>query len=271
MVTGHLCTAPGCVVRGEHTTDCRDNKCRGCKPAPAEDGVFCLTDASKLRRWLDEIPDLFADIVDPPDATHSHGQRDPVARDLPAGTVPAPGRQPRVTGSTEDMLAARYVEAAGGTVNPTGLAVDQIGDPPPAVLLDSWARDWQIVRDMNETLPPPTVYQLCRWLADRLGWALEHHSAMPDFYDEIHTTHSRLWSEAGRGEPKPEHCKAVPCKRCNRLTLYRSTDGSGDVECRTADCGRVYRRAEYDEWAKMITAPVHREWLEERAARERVG
>lgn len=272
-LTEHLCVAPGCAVRGEHVRDCDNTTCRGCRPAFAEDGAFCPADTSKLRNWLGDIPELFTDVVDPPGATDTatdiRGVRDPVARDLPAGTVPGAARQPRVSGSTEDMLAARYVEAAGGTIRPIGLPVDQVGDPPPAVLLDSWARDWQLIRDMGETLPAPTVSNLCRWLADRLPWALEHHGAMPEFHDEIHGLHSRLWAEAGRGEPKPEHCKAVPCKRCDRLTLYRSTDGSGDVECRTADCGRVYRRTEYDEWAKLIAAPAHRDWLTERAAREK--
>jgi hypothetical protein len=259
----HRCTAPGCTVRGEHTSDCRDTKqCRGCKPAPAEDGCFCTADASKLRRWLGEIPDLFADVIDPPDASNTRVERDdirdPIALGLPAGSVPGASSQPRVSGSPEDMLAARYVEAAGGTIHPTGLAVDQVGDPPPAVLLDSWCRDWQLVRGMGETLPAPAVVLLCGWLSDRLGWALEHHGAMPEFYAEIQSVHARLWREAGRGEARPELCRGVPCRRCDLLSLWRSVDGSGDVECHNPDCRTMYRADEYHRWVAMVAASTRR-------------
>jgi len=261
-VTDHLCTAPGCTVRGEHIRDCPDTtRCRGCKPAPAEDGCFCPGCSSRLRRWLGELPELFADVVDPPSASHTHGVRDPVARDLPAGTVPGASSQPRVSGSPEDMLAARYVEAAGGSMNVRndhGQAVDQIGDPPPAVVLDSWCRDWQDVRAMGETLPAPTVENLCRWLADRLAWALEHHGAMPEFYAEVGDLHTRLWREAGRGEARPELCKGVPCRRCDLLSLWRSVDGSGDVECHNPDCRTMYRAAEYHQWTAMVAASAKR-------------
>ena len=287
-MTDHLCTATGCTVRGEHHRDCIDvTRCRGCKPAPAEHGCFCTGCSSRLRRWLGEIPELFADVVDPPsadpdarparkvirrDATDDGDElgfpRDPVAFHLPAGPVPGATSQPRVSGSRDTVLANRYVEGAGGTVNPTGRPDDQLGDPPPAVLLGSWCCDWADARDMAEKVPY-TVEGLAWWLSNRLSWALEHHGAMAEFYGEVGDLHARLWSEAGRGEPKPEHCKAVPCKSCNRLTLYRRSDGSGDVECLTAACTRVYRRSEYDEWAKMITAPVHRDWLTERAEQER--
>lgn len=258
-MTDHLCTAPGCTVRGEHLRDCPDTtRCRGCKPAPAEDGVFCPADASKLRRWLGELPELFDDVVDPPEASNTRGQLDPIAQHLPAGMVAGASSQPRVSGSPEDMLAARYVEAAGGTVNPLGMAIDQVGDPPPAILLDSWARDWQLVRDMAETLPPPTVANLSLWLGERLMWALWHHGAMVEFYGEIQALHSRLWREAGRGEARPELCKGVPCRRCDLLSLWRSVDGSGDVECHNPDCRTMYRADDYHRWVGIVAASAKR-------------
>ena len=286
-----LCTAPHCALPREHTQGCDGDQCRGCLPAPAIPGeAFCEVDSAKLRRWLAEIPELFADVVDPPSATDTReahekvttaaldvGEpvgrpRDPIAALLPAGAVPGASRQPRVSGSGDEAVAVRYVEAGPGSTRVSGeYAEDQIGEPPPAVVLDSWARDWQGIRRLGELLPPPTVAHLCWWLENRLPWALAKHDAMAEFYNEIRTMHARLWSEAGRSEPKPEHCKAVPCKRCDRMTLYRAVDGSGDVECLTAHCRMVYRREEYDDHAKMITAPGYRPWLKARAERERAS
>lgn len=269
MADEHLCTAPTCWVRGQHLDECEDNdRCRGCKPDLAEYGeAFCAGCTSRLRRWLGEIPELFAEVVNP--ATESNtlparlGVADPVTNDLPAGAVPGAGRNPRVSGSPEEALAARFNEAAGGSVhvrNDRGQAQDQVGDVPPAVLLDSWCRDWQTVRNMAETLPPPSVENLCRWLLDRLGDALEKHAAaMPPFFDEIRDMHSRLWREAGRSEAQPEHCWGVPCRRCDRFLLFRTTDGSGDVECKHPDCLAVLRAHEYTTWLGLAAAAAKRD------------
>lgn len=271
-----LCTAPRCAVRDHHATGC-DSECRGCLPAEAVTGeAFCAGCSTKLRRWLDEIPELFADVVDPPsvvDTRQAHQNvttaaedvgdpigrpRDPVAALLPAGAVCGASRQPRVTGGADEALAVRYVEAGPGSVHVTGYPDDQIGDPPPAVVLDSWCRDWQHQRNQGELLPAPSVANLCRWLGDRLDWALARHGAIADFHDEIRGMHSRLWSEAGRVEPRPELCHGVPCRRCDLLSLWRKPDGTGDVECHNPDCRTVYRADEYTAWTRLVAASTKR-------------
>jgi hypothetical protein len=267
MADEHLCTAPACWVRGHHLDGCEDNdRCRGCKPALAEYGeAFCTTCTGRLRTWLVEIPELFADVVNPPPATNTAtrdlGAVDPVTVRFPAGTVPGASRNPRVSGSPEETLAARFAEAGAGSVhvrNDRGQAQDQVGDLPPAVHLDSWCRDWQHSRNMGETLPPPTVANLCTWLLDRLPWALQRHGAMAEFYGEIKDMHTRLWREAGRSEARPEPCWGVPCRRCDLLTLYRTTDGSGDVECHNPDCKTLLRAHEYEAWTRLVAAATER-------------
>lgn len=263
------CIAPRCALPRRHIPGCDGTDCRGCLPALAEPNeAFCDTCSSKLRRWLGEIPDLFAAIVDPPTIRDEHTvvdgrpHRDPIAYHLPAGSVPGATRQPRVSGSPEDQLPARYNEAGAGSMrvrNDRGQALDQVGDPPPAVLLDSWARDWQTY--LHDDLPPATVAHLCRWFTARLDWALRSHPAMDDFHAEINTMHARLWTEAGRHDARPELCVGVPCRRCDLLSLWRNTDGSGDVECHNPDCRTLYRADEYREWLRLVTAPNHREWL----------
>jgi len=281
-----LCIASRCALPRQHTTGCKGEPCRGCLPDKAIPGeAFCEACANKLRRWLDEIPDLFAEVVDPPDVTDTREAhqgvtkaaldvgppagypRDPVAALLPAGAVVVASRNPRVSGSPEDMLAVRYVEAGVGktVLRPDRkgrvYADDQTGEVPPAVLLDSWARDWQTIPHvgLGEFLPPPTVELLCAWLLARLGLALRHHPAMAEFYEEIASLHGRLWGEAGRSEARPELCVGVPCRRCDLLSLWRNADGSNDVECHNPDCRTMYRADEYRRWVSLVAAAAARD------------
>jgi len=231
--------------------------------------AFCDGCTGQLRTWLGDIPALFADVVNPPDAPPTG--RDPLTAILPAGPISGPSRAPRVTGSTDAAVPARFNEQAGGTtavkgwVDADGIrhvwADDQIGDPPPAVVLDSWARDWQ--RSFGFPLPAPTVPLLCRWLLARLPWALGHHPAIAEFFGDIAGLHRRLWIEAGREErirSEDIACRAVPCKSCDQANLWRRPDGSGDVECHT--CRRVYRAVEYQTWVRLAAAFSKRSHLE---------
>lgn len=246
-----LCVVSTCRLPGQHHSWCADrDACRGCLPQRSIPGeALCEQHRTQLEGWLAEIPALFAEVVDPTDVDPR--PKDPVARLLPAGSVPGASRQPRVSGSATDAVPARFVEAAGGTCHPI-TPLDQVGDPPAAIQLDSWARDWQTY--IGEYLPPPTVPGLCRWLSARLPHMLRHHPAIVEFYDEIGDIHRRLRTEAGMTDPRPEPCYGVPCRRCDRLSLYRVADGTGDVECHTPDCRLVYRRDEYDRWVGMVAA-----------------
>jgi hypothetical protein len=85
---------------------------------------------------------------------------------------------------------------------------------------------------------------------------------MPEFYDEIRYLHSRLWREAGRSEARPELCVGVPCRRCDLLCLWKTTDGSGDVECHNPDCRTVYRPDDYLKWVALVAAATKREMTE---------
>lgn len=255
LLTEHplTCAVPTCRLLGQHHQHCTDRDvCRGCLPQRAVPGeALCEHHAAQLTSWLVEIPTLYVEVVNPTGAEHR--PKDPVTRRLPAGPVPGASHQDRVSGSATGDVPARFNEAAGGTCHPTS-PLYQVGDPPAAVQLDSWARDWQTYT--GALLPPPTVGALCRWLRTWLPHMLRHHPAMADFHTEIGDIHHRLRVEAGATDPKPEHCYGVPCRRCDRLNLYRTADGTGDVECHTPDCRLVYRRHDYDRWVGMLAAAV---------------
>lgn len=141
-----------------------------------------------------------------------------------------------------------------------GLSGDQAGDPSAPAVLDSWARDWQTWR--WALLPDPAVPALARWLADRLDWACDRHPAVDDFAAELSDLAGRL---RPRG-PKAELKTGVPCRECDRVTLYR-WPGSDFVECGSCPC--LMTPEEYLRWVQMLAMPEHQPWVREVVAGQR--
>lgn len=133
-------------------------------------------------------------------------------------------------------------------------ANDQVGLKPAAVVLDSWARDWREVRSAGESMPVPTVPHLVAWLRNRLGWALDSHGAVDEFSDEISGLWRALRAAVGEAPHAPERIYGVPCKRadCDSDALFRTDDGSGDVECGV--CGRLLAPDDYEAWVRLCAA-----------------
>jgi ribosomal protein S27E len=139
---------------------------------------------------------------------------------------------------------------------------DQVGHPSVASVLDSWARDWQTYRP--ELLPAPNVSSLVGWLTDRLEWACDSHPAVDDFAAELRTLVGVVRSAAGLTRPKADLKLGVPCRDCERVTLFR-WPGSDYVEC--GSCSVLMTPAEYERWTQLISAPEWRPWVSEIATR----
>lgn len=137
-------------------------------------------------------------------------------------------------------------------------AADQIGHVSVASVLNSWVRDWCETR--REVGPEPIVYQLCRYLADRLDWAFAEHRAVDEFAGEVEDVWHAVRSAAGLPMPREELCEGIPCANplCDLKTLYRrsvSVFGEAEfVEC--ASCDRLYKISEFDDWVKLVRAPL---------------
>lgn len=133
------------------------------------------------------------------------------------------------------------------------LAGDQIGQQSAAAVLDSWIREWRDVRGQREHLPPATARSMLSWLAYRVAWACEHYGWIADFASEMRQLQRALRSACGETDPKPQVCEGVPCKRCDLVNvLYRTTDGSGFVEC--GNCARLLTTDEYHDWVRLVAA-----------------
>jgi hypothetical protein len=141
-----------------------------------------------------------------------------------------------------------------------GPSGDQVGDVSIAARLDSWAQDWQTYR--WALLPQPTVPALATWLTERLEWACDVHPAVNDFAAELADMAAELRPLAPRAELK----RGVPCRDCDRVTLYR-WPGSDYVEC--GSCPVLMTPEEYLRWVQLISAPEHQPWVRAVVASQR--
>ena len=141
-----------------------------------------------------------------------------------------------------------------------GLSGDQVGEPSVAAVLESWAHDWQTYR--WALLPAPTVPALAWWLGERLEWACDEHPAADDFAAEL----AHLAAALRPGAPKAELKTGVPCRDCDRTTLYR-WPGSDYIEC--GSCALLMTPDEYTRWMQLITMPAHQSWVREVIATDR--
>jgi len=137
---------------------------------------------------------------------------------------------------------------------------DQTGPIPAAAVLDSWCRDW-ITHDWagGSYLPEPTIRGLVGWLRIRLEDAMDSHSAIGEFADEIHDLHLALLRANGKTEPKPELYEGVPCSRCGLLTVYwvpvKRYRATGyyecDPDCRYGGCQKLLTQSEFQSWVAL--------------------
>ena len=152
-----------------------------------------------------------------------------------------------VTGQVRVPL--RWPSDGRRRVTPTD---DQAGQLAVATVLDEWIHEWRWHRNAGEGLPPTGVQTMIAWLRNRLQWALDHLPGLLAYSDGIRALHGALRAAIGDLPPAPEPCPGVPCKRCDRMALVHTADGSGDVEC--GACGRLLDAEEYDRWVRLVAA-----------------
>jgi hypothetical protein len=138
-------------------------------------------------------------------------------------------------------------------------AADQVGQVSVASVLNAWVRDFAETR--REVGPEPMVPLLCKWLADRLDWAFEHHGAVDEFAGEVGDVWHALRSAAGLPHPQPELCVGIPCRHCDLRLLYR-VPGSEYVECdpegKYGGCQDLMTEDEYRDWVGLVAADAKR-------------
>lgn len=130
-----------------------------------------------------------------------------------------------------------------------GLDPDQTGDLSAATILDTEARDWNTY--LNEHLPEPYVWSLCRWLGHRLEWACDHHPAIDEFAAVIYELSRSITSAARTDHGKGERIGNCPARM--RDETYCNTPLRVDPYVDQIQCGRCGSRWDRrkGEWLKL--------------------
>jgi hypothetical protein len=233
-----LCCVCPQLRQGDPRVYARPTVCEGCR--------------LRLRSILGEVVDLYAELHPSPINAgepwwdeRGHGHYDPIAADLPAGA----------------LIKSDGLHVSGSRSPPLPVSIDtlDLALTVPAIL-DSWARDWQGYA--WAWLPDPTVPLLSAWLTERLEWACDHHPAVDDFADELSDLTRRMRPRAPQAELKT----GVPCRECERLTLF-VWPGGDYVEC--GSCPALLTPLEYGRWVSLISSKEHQPWVREVVARTR--
>lgn len=181
---------------------------------------------------------------------------------LPDNTPPS---AERYTISKLRMSRRRRARDANGWLA-YGLSGDQTGHLGVLSVLDWWARDWQSYLPTWQLLPEVTVSALVSWFVARIDWACSTHPAIDDFASELDGLLAAVRSVAGLTKPRPELKWGVPCRECEKVTLYR-WPGSDYVEC--GSCPALISPDEYHRWTSLIAEPEWRDWVETVVAPQR--
>lgn len=200
-----------------------------------------------------------------------------MARNLEASPIPGqpagpranskPASRPPIPLDPIDLTAAaRPGSRAPHARGQLGLDPDQAGHLSLATTLETWVRDWILLRARGENRPEPTVKTMTRWLADRTDWACDEHPAIDEFTTDLQAYRSALRGILGLIDV-PEYKRGVACPKCDERTLYRR-NGCEYIECGT--CPAMLTPDEYDTtveigadgarrllfWALVLTPPT---------------
>lgn len=238
--------ATGCTIRGQHTTDCTDNNCRGCLPRPADTGNLCAWCYNRMRADIATIPHL---------VRHLREIGQPHAQNAP----------PSDTRTYNDPAEASVLPAAWG-------AADELH-----AMLASWALLLLEEHPNGNQMAGPdergawhTRYgtvvgiahvkateRLVDWLTPWLEWCAGREWAA-EMRSEVATlvaTTSARWPTASMVEP--ERTVAMPCPRCEMLSLVYTPPSAErapfKVSCTNPDCARVWTEDEWEWLVNMVT------------------
>lgn len=177
------------------------------------------------------------------------GANDTASQRLPAAPVPAPSKQPSVSGSKEKRIPLTDVAdltapAHPGTVrDPYG---DQVGYLSVATVLNEWVSAWHERFFAYQRRPAPTVEAMVAWLVGvRLDLVCDADGAIVDFATELRELRQVVKGQLGETRSRAQPMWGVPCPRCqmNSQLMLDPDDPDHYREC--ANCGKLMTQDEY--------------------------
>lgn len=177
------------------------------------------------------------------------GARDAASQRLPAAPVPAPSRQPNVSGTRErkiplNDLADLTAAARTGTVSDPYR--DQTGRHSVATVINEWVAGWHERFFAYQRRPEPTVDAMLQWLIGvRLDLICDADPAVADFAEEVGDLRVAVRTYLGENEAKRVPMWGVACPGC-QLTSQLMLDPDDPDHYRECDnCGKLMTREEY--------------------------
>lgn len=177
------------------------------------------------------------------------GAKDATSQQLPAAAVPAPSKQPQVSGSKERQIplsdVADLTAAAqrGAVRDPYG---DQVGHHSVATVLNEWVGAWHERFFVNQRRPAPTVEAMLDWLLGvRLDLVCDADDAIVDFAEEVHDLRAVIRTHLGESGRKPVPMWGVPCPRCQVVSQLMIHPDDPDHYRECANCGKLMTQDEY--------------------------
>jgi hypothetical protein len=182
---------------------------------PAEVGDLCRSDAARLRRWIEETPDLYAQL-----SVHAKPEE--------AEETGIPAHRGKISGSPALIrLDALALMDPHSTANALGEPSQLFGGDVVGVMLEF---SNNLCDDLSLKDRPTDLTAACRALA---GVWYENLCSRPwivDLYDTMHHIHRQLRSATGTHDP-------APAGKCHCGTrLYYTTD-QNQVAC--TKCGHT--------------------------------
>lgn len=284
MTSTTTACARGCVLRGQHTTDCPDrDACRGCLPRPAEFGLLCPLDWQRLngdvvdvallvRHLRDEVADPNQAGGAPPPSSGTRVYRDPSEGSVLSDAIGAADELHATLADIAEHIIDEHPRAGLPDVaDPT----DRTGrrrvphpnllEPPPEAHV--WrSRQTLVTRDGHTDVVHSRVIgvrdadatdALVAWTLPLLPWLAGREwvaTACDDLAAIVaHTAHRWPLEEDARGR----HVSA-PCPRCAHLSLHLSpavpARPTTVVTCTNPECAALLTEAEWDTTRELYEA-----------------
>lgn len=270
--------ACGCVLRGQHRTECADREaCKGCLPRPAQFGRLCAWDWQRLNADVVDAPALvrylwaLAHSGETGSAEVKVQGGDPSERGILHGALDAADGLHACLASWAHLILEEHPNGdhmAGP--DDRGVRYTSTGkwlDPEVFPRYDGEPMVFIARPEVSGLHDPEATSRLVRWMLPLLGWCSAQEWAAEmrsEVADVVRTTAARF--------PVEERTRAIPgvtCPVCERVSLaFDPTTPerpTSQVNCTTRGCGVVFTEDEF----KRLTGIV--EWEHRQDEREKMG
>ncbi len=219
-------------------------------------GQTCATGRRRLEHDVMVLRSSYRRLVELQTADVT-GAKDAASRKLPAAPVPAPSKQPMVSGSKARTIPLTDVADLTAGAHPGGVHDphhDQVGHHSVATLLNEWVDRWHEHFFSYQRRPEPTLEAMTGWLLGvRLELVADADAAIADFAQEIRDMQAVIRFHLGESPRRRAPMWGVPCPRCRLMSQLMLDPEDPDRRRECASCGKLMAESEYHAYLRNLT------------------